>query len=404
VLGTLLSVTLFAVTLEVALRVAPVLVPTHALRRFEPGLRGRIAKGRFSTNDETVILERDDGGPEMRIYKPFTTIPYRIDDPGSAKFVSTDEIGFCNPPGSYDATATTELISIGDSFTWCHAIDSEKAWARRVGALTGLTAYNLGKGGQGPYEYLQILKRFGLKRSPRAVILNVFGGNDLRDALEFQRFRAHPESVEPDPATAGWRATWPARSSYSFNLVCAGVEYLGERGALAREKEAIDFRYRVGTDERSVLFNRDQMDRDEVLCSRRLRAGEVDLSVFDEALRTFVLLGREHGFAPIVAYTPTAHAAHRGRIIFNDPSLADDLDWSSQEQRRYFAAKSAELGYHYVDLTPHLKAAMTDFEPEHLLYYPTTLHYSPSGHEVVARALADLLARIGVVDAGRDAN
>jgi len=404
VLGSLLSLTLFAVTLEVALRIAPVLVPTNVLRHFEPGLRSRIAKGRFSTQDETVVLERDDGGPEMRVYMPFTEVPYRIEDPGSVKVVSTDEVGFCNPPGSYDATPTIELLSIGDSFTWCHAIEREKTWALRVGALTGMSAYNLGKGGQGPYEYLQILKRFGLKRSPRAVILNIFGGNDLRDALEFQRFRAHREAAEPGPVAAGWRAAWPARFSYSFNLLCAGIEYVVERRTLAREKEAIDFRYRVGTAERSVLFNPNQMDRDEVLSSRRLRSGEIDLSAFDEALETFVLLGREHGFEPIVAYTPTAHAAHRGRVIFNDPSLADDLDRFSDEQRRYFASMSTRLGYHYVDLTPHLGAAMTGFEPEELLYYPTTLHYSPSGHEVVARALAAVLAEIDVVDASRDAN
>jgi hypothetical protein len=395
-------VTLFAVVLEVALRVAPVLIPTHALLHFEPELRSRIAKGRFSTRDETVVLERDDGGPEMRIYRPFTEIPYRIEDPGSVKVVSTDEIGFCNPPGSYDATPTIELVSIGDSFTWCHAIEREKAWALRVGALTGMTTYNLGKGGQGPYEYLQILKRFGLQRSPRAVILNVFEGNDLRDALEFHRFRTRRESAEPGSVAAGWRAIWPARSSYSFNLVCGGVEYLVERRTLARDKEAIDFRYRVGTPERSVLFNRNQMDRDEVLCARRLRSREVNLNVFDEALETFVRLGREHGFEPIVAYTPAAHTVYRGQVIFNDRSLADELERFSDEQRRYFASMSVELGYHYVDLTPHLRAAMSGFEPEELLYYPTTLHYSPLGHEVVARALAEALARIGVVDANRD--
>lgn len=390
------SLVLFAATFEGTLRLLPSAVPTNVLLYFEPGLRSRIARGRYSTHDETILLERDDGGPKLRVFKPFTHKVYETEDFGSLKVVTADEIGFCNPPGRYRATPTIDLLAIGDSFTWCHAVDAEQTWALRTGSLAGLSAYNLGHGGQGLYEYLQILKHFGLERSPKAVIMNIYEGNDLRDADEFQRFRDQDTAEDVNQPAAGWRATPVARSSYLYNLLCAGFEYLSEHRALARGKNAIDFRYRVGTAEHGVMFNEVQSDRDEVLYARRLRAGTIDLSIFDEALEAFTALGREHGFAAIVAYSPSAYTAYRDHVTFLDSTLAADLRWLSDAQRPYFAAKAVELGYRFIDLTPHLERAIHGFAPAELLYYPTTLHYSPRGHEVVARALAELLSEIGI--------
>ena len=43
----------------------------------------------------------------------------------------------------------------------------------------------MGVGGIGPYEYVQVLKQFGLQRRPRIVIMNIYEGNDLRDTLRY---------------------------------------------------------------------------------------------------------------------------------------------------------------------------------------------------------------------------
>jgi len=388
---------IFAGTLEAALRIVPRSIPTTVLLRFEPGLRTRIARGRFSTHDETILLERDDGGPKLRVWRPFIDKLYEIDDPGSRRVVTTDEIGFCNPPGTYRATPALDLLAIGDSFTWCHAIDAERTWASLVGRLTGLPSYNLGRGGQGPYEYVQILKRFGLSRSPRAVMLNVFEGNDLRDSEEFHRFRLDPSGAEAAPPP-GWRGQRLARASYAYNVLRGGIDYLAEHGAQSRLEAEIDFRYRIGTDEHGTVFNRSQSDREEVLYARRVRAGHIDLALFDEALASFAELARRHRFEPIVLYTPSAHTVYREHVSFFDPAIADDLRRFSDAQRRHLATRAADLGYRFLDLTPHLRAAISGFEPGELLYFPTTLHYSPPGHEVVARAVAGLLVEIGVAD------
>jgi lysophospholipase L1-like esterase len=78
-----------------------------------------------------------------------------------------------------------DVVAIGDSFTWCSGLRAEDAWPAQLAPLLGRTVWNLGRGGIGLHEELQILRRFGLAKRPRVVILNFYEGNDLRDALRF---------------------------------------------------------------------------------------------------------------------------------------------------------------------------------------------------------------------------
>jgi hypothetical protein len=73
------------------------------------------------TINDTTVLERDDEGPALRIFKPFTQITFKREDAGTAKTVKMDKLGFCNPPqNDYDARAI-DIVTIGDSFTWCQS-------------------------------------------------------------------------------------------------------------------------------------------------------------------------------------------------------------------------------------------------------------------------------------------
>ena len=89
------------------------------------------------------MVERDDGGPELRVFRPFAEVSW----PGRETVVSVmDQIGFCNPPTSDYEAAQIELIAIGDSFTTCHGVLSEETWSWKLGELSGLSNYNLGRG------------------------------------------------------------------------------------------------------------------------------------------------------------------------------------------------------------------------------------------------------------------
>ena len=199
------------------------------------------------------LVERDDGGPNLWIFKPHTDKIYDFPDGGVVRVTTSDDIGFCNASGLYDAAPSIDLLTLGDSFTWCHAVHMADTWAIRLGESTGLRTYNLGKGGIGPFEYVQILKRFGIPKSPRVVVMNVYEGKEI-------------------------------------------------------------------------------------------------------------------------------------------------LTWFSGEQRRYFKRVAGELGLIFVDLTPHLQAAITSVDPERLLYYPTTMHYTAEAHALVATVLSEALRKHGLAE------
>jgi hypothetical protein len=302
-----------------------------------------------------------------------------------------DDQGFCNPARDSYHRDRIDIVAVGDSFVWCTAVAPDATWGSRLGVLTGRSVYSLGRGGIGVYEYLQLLKHFGLPKRPAAVIMNVYEGNDLRDALRFhwdRRKRGLGSSRELGPSPILGHGLL-ARKSYALNFLGSG----GQRVvAVARNRSltaGTNFRYRIAFPDRTVAFNRDNDNVDEVLHARLLREGRIGLDVFDEGLAAFVELARSEGFRPIVTYSPSAYTAYAGRVEFEDASLKDLLAWYSAEQRRYFAEAMASLGGDYLDLTSDLQgAAERSADP---LYFPTNLHWTPAAHEVVARAALDRL-------------
>jgi hypothetical protein len=406
------SVVLF----EVALRFYPSAIPTDFLVRFAPGIRSEIAAERnLPTKKILRRIPRDDGGPELFIPIPGATVNQGFKDVGAVNPQQTDDFGFCNEsPGAFHGDKV-EIIAIGDSFTWCVAVAPAKTWVAELARLSGLSTYNMGIPGIGLYEHLQILKWFGLQKKPRFVVLNVYEGNDFRDALKYW---AHRESekvrpIEVDPARDLERPSVfknLVRSSYALNTLksgfskwflsdptvsdTAGRDLKSKDGAFRRLRRAAsarpfhpNFRYHLKFGDTVVPFNTENADLDEANYAEILWQGIGPLGLFDAALASFVQLGRDHDFIPVVAYTPAAYTAYESQVRFVDTSLEQIMPFFSNKQRLYFKRKSKEMGFLYVDLTKAMQAAAARHGPRQLLYFPINRHLTPSGHRVVAREI-----------------
>jgi hypothetical protein len=396
--------------LELGLRAFPAeLIPLGWLKRFHSDLRVAIAE-RLSLPNESQMWEvpRDDGGPTLRLFKPHARTAQRFSAEEQSD-VAYDAQGFCNPSrDSYDRPSI-DVVIMGDSFTGCIATDPEATWMSRIGERTGLSVYNVGKGGIGPYDYLQIFRHFGLAKSPKVALMNVYEGNDLRDAV---RYHEHLEAVRGgDDGFADARDRFEpeldyetlldhplGRRSYAVNLGLAafGKAHEGVGNALARARGTlpprVDFRYELRFADGAILpFNVQNADKVEVRYAELLRRGEVQLSAFDAALERFVALGDEHDFLPVVSYAPSAYTAYADFVAFEDAALATLMPWFSAVQRTYLRQRSEALGIAFIDLTPALQAAARELQASELLYYPANVHYTPAGHRVVGDALAAAL-------------
>lgn len=386
---------------EVALRLVPQAISPKLLILFEPDLRAHIASGAYPLQKDFRQIARDDGGPPLYVAKPHTRI-LSIDETADGAERFTDENGFCNAAGFYDGREQIDLITLGDSFSWCHAVVPQQAWPALLGGLSGLPTYSLGRGGNGLYEYVQYFREFGLAKNPRVVILNVYGGNDLRDAVAYQDYRAavargeEPDTGDPKPIAPALRDSIFGRHSYALNFLMAAISRLADKDASDWDKSSINMRYDLLLPGGTVAFNVENRDRDEVLFARRREDGSAPMTIWAEALERFGSLAREHGFVAIVTYTPAAYAAYGDLVRLEDPSLAPLLEEFDAAQRRFLNEHASLDGYVFHDLTDDLLVASQHEDASGLLYDPVHVHLSVRGNQVLAESMARFLAEKGL--------
>lgn len=404
ILKLLIAILLIIMPLEIGLRIFPALVPLPLLPHYHPEPRSAIALARNLPVKKwhTYRLNRDDGGPELRVYKPFAQRQWVLDDDGTFYNIILDETGFCNPPKVASQTHI-DLITLGDSFTFCTTVYSSESWSSRLAELSGWSVYNLGKEAIGIHEYLQILKQFGLQKSPKMVVMNIYEGNDLRDAQLYRDYLKNP-TEQPPPTSSNSPLTWLLKYSYAINLPFSLVTYLRQTQWPADEESPSpgqttpedNLRYQVifPTGE-AVDFNPLGADQDELIMARQLYGQQIKLDTVEflkQPLQTFKELSQQHGFIPVVTYTPSAHTAYSDWVQFADPELHILMPSMSQRQRAFLSDITSELSLTFIDLTPALQAATKNSTPNELLYYRYNLHLTAKGHAVVAEALYPQLA------------
>ena len=411
------TVAIVVISLKMVLRLCPALIPLPLLNRFEESLRRPIAKKiGFQTEDDQREIKNTDG-TTVKIYKPRAAIHYFDHDPGMVNTMTMDTQGFCNTARQTYETSTIDVITIGDSFTWCTTVKPEDTFTSQLSALLPRAQfYNLGQPGTGPYEYLNTFKYFGPSKHPRAVVLTIYEGNDLANADSYQK--EHTPGGQPLPTATSTpagptpclvpRAICPfyrglrdgvlGEKSYSFNLALAALrlskEYIQKQfHGPPQENIFNDFSYYLkNTGQPRLTFNRGGYDLLEVYYANKIRRGEIAFTPFDAALEEFIGLAQEYHFTPLVAYIPSADTAYGPHIKFSDSRLTEIMPYFSQTQRHYLQQKIAALGGIFIDTTSALQqAADQHMNAASLLYFPTNLHLTKEGHAIVAATLQPFL-------------
>ncbi len=408
-IALLIPLLILTVGVEFSLRILPQVIPLPLLQHFQPDMRLRIAEDRgLPTTRAAMAVERDDGGPLLRKFRPETEVNWTFQDKDAVPSIVTDDMGFCNPPTASYHRVPIDVIAIGDSFTWCHTVPPAASWPAVLSRLSGRSTYNLGVPGIGLYEYLVILRRFGLSRQPRVVIMNVYEGNDLRDAMRYWAYRNGRPATPAARDCSGWACRSLGQRSYVYNLAVAiNIEYLqplfaASGPAVDAAFEAVDtddlnFYYALDFGGEPVPFNLRNADRDEIAVATAMAQGALSPTLFDDALGEFVSLAATHGFVPVVAYTPSAHTAYAEYVRFEDPDLVPLMAGMSATLREYFRLSGERFGYFFLDLTGPLQDVIAVQGPERaqqLLYGPVSIHYSVYGHRRVAEAVAEFLQQL----------
>jgi hypothetical protein len=109
---------------------------------------------------------------------------YGVDVVPRPYVVTTTAEGF--RPNS--AAPPYEIVLVGDSFL-STGEDDASTLSERLRAVSGRATYNLARAWYGPYQYLELLKRYGLALRPKVALLGFNAGGDLEDTREYHRWR-----------------------------------------------------------------------------------------------------------------------------------------------------------------------------------------------------------------------
>jgi len=308
-----------------------------------------------------------------------------IPGPDGVYVVDTVSLGFDDGIGFRDdgIAPPVNSVFIGDSFVWGYGVNLADSISERFEAITGKDAVNLGMTSwTSPTQYARILAKYGAPLRPRYVFMEALVENDFGDLPNFADWEAsgtgksYPEWMtdrvmhySPDSLTYKVRRflyDYTALGRFLSDRIKFGFndpEPSAESGVVHVTADGLD----LNLDPRELPASTERPDARQI-----------------ELFRLALLQSREtataRGIRLVVFIVPTKEMVYQDR--FPDPALRSATDW------RYAALLKllAETGIDHVDLLPLLRAAAGRGEA---LYFSSDTHWTPRGHDLAARALAE---------------
>jgi hypothetical protein len=379
--------------IEATLRAFPSLIGLNQLRYFEPSMRaeiaGRLGLPTFASSVWITSADRTDHGPPFAHPGPneprFSFMDKADIALGAPGRYAMDANGMCNPPMKA-ARGKADILVAGDSFTTCQGAMPQEGATQTIEEETGLTAYNLGIGGTGPYEYLEMLKRFA-RFKPRITVMNIYEGNDLRDIIQFKDFIASGGTSQKD------RRNPPPAWSYAAQFFKTSEEVV-EQFVKSRFTAAQDynFRYSAPVGGHVLAMNVANKDQGEVERAIQLRDGRISTGLFAEPLKNYVDWAKANRITPIVTYIPSMYTAYQSTVTFENPEVGKVVQAFSAAQRKWLAEHAQSIGYNFLDLTPFLQEAAAQGVVTH---FPSNVHLTAEGEKAVGVHTAEFIKKLG---------
>lgn len=328
--------------------------------------------------------------------------------PAQTITLTTDDRGFRNR----ERQARYDAVAVGDSFTEGSMVSDEQVWPVLLGRETGCSVYNAGISGGTPRQYLGNLLSFGLELEPRLALVLVYEGNDFKRHREeqprsaFTRFR---EFVFKDSPLRARLNRWLVQT---LGPVRAAAPLPGSP-ALAWMPVAVSTPAGV----HHYAFEPKRLVRLDWSKPEFERAPEWTETA--GVLREMHEQAERRGARLVLVYAPsTPHVVMplvRDRVSPQELRAfaaieRDDLPDAARFHERFFGRIDvqeivfrefcAAQGIECVSTTAALRDAMGRGEQVYFSYDP---HWTPLGHAVVARTIAERLRARGLARCGGSA-
>jgi len=311
----------------------------------------------------------------------------------------TDAHGYRNQSNlsSYD------IVAIGDSFTEGSSVSDEHPWPRRLAGLRHVSVYNAGMSGYDPLHYLEALRDLGLSLHPKTVICMIYEGNDFRSAkTDAKRLKPSVSKRFKD-----YMKQSPILSSLDELLVSTFAP-IGADAPIA-DTDAINWmplsvpqgsnakRYAFAPKQvRDLIESQDAFSHDKHWLNPRSQIAEMNKLCKGAGIQ-FVLVfapTKAHVTLPLVADRVSGKqlrgflALHYKKKLPDPATFKKTLFENIDARERVIDKWCRRKGIPFLSLTGTLRDAVRSATQ---VYYTYDQHWTPPGHEVVARAIDEFL-------------
>ena len=277
--------------------------------------------------------------------------------------------------------APYSIAVIGDSYIEFGESDA-KTFTELLKAESGLSVLNIGRGWYGPYQYLELLRRYALTVKPKYVLFAFFSGNDLNDITEYEAWRAGGRYYF-------YRDLDNRNIVSRFTLATTDVvRYLKQR-----IKRVLGYET-TGRFDRSFLglIRIGSKKVPMVLPRWETEVTTQQLTGIKSILSEFNSICHEHGIVPVLIYIPTATQVY-GPLYSSDSNshfIARVRSAPDNPSLQAIAGLAAELDMDFINLLPVFQEKADE---GNLLYYPFDTHWNLEGRRTAAALVASYLSR-----------
>ena len=275
------------------------------------------------------------------------------------------------------------VLSIGDSFTFGLGVEGQEVFlevAAKELAAEGAAVETLNGGipAIGVPQAVRWLERHGLAAEPELVLLVVFVGNDLRDAVPDYDNWAVRNGQLAAPAGYSPIKDWLFNNVHLYALLKTALP----AGVQQRVRAALGM-----GEPWSLRYAREVFQIYDPEVPPLVRQG---LDRTDAAVARLTELAAEHGFGVAAMLVPDIVQLddERWRATLEHLGLVDGRR-DPRQPNRLLAELFERRGVPVLDPTDRFDAA---FDRGEGLYFPTDRHWTAAGHALAGHALAGFLA------------
>ena len=272
------------------------------------------------------------------------------------------------PPG------VKRIAVLGDSFTFGMAVDLQDTYVKQLEDLlreqgAAVEVMNFGVIGYGMWQFSAVLEEKVLAYDPDVIVVGFF----LDDVVA---------SIPPYLNKEDWKGHNPFEKLFDDE---PSVFYLAN--VLRNVNQLLESKYRYrrghrylqGIEERKQEIGPENSEHKFY----KIQIGTADKAVYERfewAVGQFADRVRGAGMSLVGGYIPDASQLH-------------------EPDRQYIngvlEAAAGKAGFELIDLTPRFEAFS---DPRELYLFPLDAHTSPTGHRVIAEAIAEVLLNQGLLE------